>query len=250
MRKASTCPAIPGSSPQFTLSMWTSSGNLQAGYLSPDQSYLCPHLWSPRQWQHLCPTRLTLPNQHRHGLSCKTTSPRPHSPTQSPSMPHRHVPWRVAMLGCGHQDDIRSSWCYPPPHIQPVPPWPPCQRETRSAPKATICTLQPHGLGSQWWCPQGIPTAFPTLGHQTHQRFLRHEQNDETLVPGSLRYLPLLWMHGKSTTCPHLPTPWLQWGHQWAGCMVWSIPYQSEIQDCICSTLHLSSIDACFAPYA
>ena len=147
-------------------------------------------------------------------------------------MPCHHIPWRVAMLGCRHQDDIWSGWCYLPPHIQPVPLQPPCQRETRSAPKAaTICTLRPCGLGGQWWCPQGFPTTFLTLGHQTHQRFLWHEQNDETLGLGSLWYLPLLWMHGKSTTCSHLPTPWsrrgVARGHRWAGCMVWSIPHQS-----------------------
>ena len=33
---------------------------------------------------------------------------------------------------------------------------------------------------------RGYPPLNLTLGHQPHQWFLRHEQNDETLGPGSL----------------------------------------------------------------
>ena len=130
-------------------------------------------------------------------------------------------------LGCRCQDDIWSSWCYPPPHIQPVPPWPPCQRETRLAPKATIHTLWPCGLGSQWWCPQGIPTASDTCPSCECMERAQH-------VP----------------ICPH-PDHDVVWQEAINGLAAWfDLSHTNpEIRDCICSTQCLRSIDACFAPF-
>ena len=60
-------------------------------------------------------------------------------------------------------------------------------------------------------------------------------------------------MHGKSTTCPHLPHPDhdVVWQEAIDGLAVWfDLSHTNpEIWECICLTLHLCSIDACFAPF-